>query len=155
MISSSKKRAAENLKTGTVLIADDEAVIREMVTDKLKRAGFEVLCAYNGAEALDLVRIHLPKVVILDWVMPVLDGVATCQQIKADPHFAGIQVIILTAHGLVSDRQEIFAAGADLILVKPVSLKALVDHVRELGGAFQDGQGEQLIFHATAGGDYV
>jgi CheY-like chemotaxis protein len=122
----------ENLPT--VLVADDELVVREMLADKLGRAGYTVLLACNGQEALDLARAHRPRVVVLDWVMPEMDGLTACRRLKADPATAVIPIIVLTARGQDSDREAGLAAGADLLLVKPVSLRVLLDHIRQLSG---------------------
>ncbi len=118
----------------TVLIADDELVVREMLADKLGRAGFFVLSACNGSEALELARTYRPQVAVLDWVMPVMDGLTACRQMKTDPVTAAIPIIVLTARGQDSDRETGMAAGADLLLVKPVSLQILLDYVRKLSG---------------------
>jgi DNA-binding response OmpR family regulator len=117
-----------------VLIADDEWVVREMLSDKLTRAGYSVLLAHNGREALELARVHRPGIVVLDWVMPEMDGLTACRHLKADPATNAIPIIVLTARGQDSDREAGLAAGADLLLVKPVSLRVLLDHIRRLSG---------------------
>ncbi len=119
----------------TVLVADDDAVIRAMLTDKLEQSGFSVISAQNGEQAWELANTHTPRVVILDWVMPKMDGLTVCRKIKATPSLCGIQVIVLTARGQDADHFEIQASGANLILVKPISLRILVEYVRQLGTA--------------------
>jgi CheY-like chemotaxis protein len=118
----------------TVVVADDELVVRQMLADKLGRAGYQVLLARDGQEALELVRANRPQIVVLDWVMPEMDGLTACRHLKSDPTTAAIPIIVLTARGQDSDREACKAAGADLWMVKPVSLRILLDHIRRLGG---------------------
>ena len=115
-----------------VVVADDDAVILSMLVDKLKHAGYQVISARNGELALDLIKEHQPRVVVLDWIMPKLDGLSVCQQIKADPALKSTKVIVLTARGQDGDLLKIQAAGTDLILIKPVSLRILVEHIYSL-----------------------
>ena len=81
----------------TVVLAEDDPDIQLVARLSLKRAGFIVRVVGNGQEALDAIRLQAPDVVLLDWMMPELDGPETCRQLKADPATAGIPVIFLTA----------------------------------------------------------
>ncbi len=116
----------------SVLVADDDAVILSMLVDKLQYKGYQVISASDGEQALDLIKEHQPRVVVLDWIMPKLDGLSICRQVRADPHLSHIRVIVLTARGQDSDLLEAQEAGADLILIKPVSLKVLEQHINSL-----------------------
>lgn len=135
-----------------ILFADDEPVIRHMLVDKLNHAGFEVLSARDGEEALVTIQTHLPAVVVLDWIMPKLDGLTLCRAIKANPALEHIKVIILTAHGQEANLRTIKAAGADLNLVKPVSLRKLVEHIRKLAAAAKPLPSSQILIDLMEGG---
>ena len=80
-----------------VILAEDDLDIQLVARLALKRAGFTVKVVNNGQEALDAVKQQPPNVVLLDWMMPELDGPEACRRLKADPDTAGIPVIFLTA----------------------------------------------------------
>ena len=113
----------------TVLDADDDAVILSMLMDKLQFKGYRVISASDGEQALELIKENQPRVVVLDWIMPKLDGLSICRQVRSDSRLSHIRVIVLTARGQDSDLLEAQEAGADLILIKPVSLRVLVQHI--------------------------
>src|SRR5258707_15307956 len=80
-----------------ILVVDDEASVRHLLQVMLSMEGYEPVLAANGAEGLQLAHEHLPALVILDWMMPVLDGLATLQALRNDPTTAQIPVVLLTA----------------------------------------------------------
>jgi two-component system alkaline phosphatase synthesis response regulator PhoP len=102
-----------------VVLVDDEANIRETVAFILDAEGVEVATAADGLEGLAAVRRLRPKVVLLDVMMPRMDGYEVCRAIRQDPNLIGTYVIILTAKGQRSDEQKAFEIGADLYLSKP------------------------------------
>jgi DNA-binding response OmpR family regulator len=116
----------------TILIADDEPNIRQLVAFTLRRRGFEIVEAEDGATALDLVRQSAPDLVVLDVMMPGLTGIAVLQQLSADPATADIPVILLSAKGQGVEIEEGLASGARLYLVKPFSPRELADRVAEV-----------------------
>jgi signal transduction histidine kinase len=119
-----------------VLVVDDYAPGRYARATLLRRAGFEVLEATNGAEALELAVSSRPHVVILDVALPVLNGYEVCRRIKADPALAGVQVLHLTsAHRDAVDHARGLEAGADGYLVDPVAPEVLLATVRSLSRA--------------------
>ena len=117
------------------LIAEDEPDIRLVARLSLKRAGFDVVVAENGAAALFKTSEASPDVILLDWMMPELDGPATCVQLKANPATAGIPVIFLTAKSQESEIQRGLALGAIGYITKPFDALGLGIRVRELLGA--------------------
>ena len=116
------------------LVADDEPDVQELLTVLLTRAGYDVLRAADGEEALRLARRHLPAVVVVDVRMPKLDGYATTRALRADPLTAGLKVVILTASVRDSERRQALAAGADLYLRKSVRRGDLARRIREVVG---------------------
>lgn len=121
----------------SILIADDDPVLLEMLSDKLERGGFQVYCALDGETAHSIIWQHYPDVVILDWLMPEPDGLTLCRMIKANAELVGTKVVVLTARGRKQEVATVLAANPDLLLIKPVSLRSLLDHVKELSGTSQ------------------
>ena len=105
----------------TVLVVDDEPTIRALVNAVLDGTGIRTLEAADGPEAIDLARRHQPDLVLLDVVMPRMDGFTVCQRMKAEKATAGTTVLLLTALAQESDRQRARSAGADGIIQKPFS----------------------------------
>lgn len=118
----------------TILLADDDPMQHELVQATLGRA-HRVLQAWNGREALAVARRERPDLVLLDVLMPELDGFEVCRQLKADPTTREIEVVMLSARGDRPDRRRGVEAGADVYMTKPFSPSALLDTVRQaLGG---------------------
>ncbi|MGH7265254.1 MAG: response regulator transcription factor, partial [Candidatus Rokuibacteriota bacterium] len=108
-----------------ILLADDERHIGDMVTFKLTNGGHHVLRAHDGEEALRLAATERPDLLILDVMMPVLDGFQVLRQLKADPALAPIPVIMLTARGRESDVLTGLSGGAVDYVVKPFEADVL------------------------------
>ena len=102
-----------------VVLVDDEPSIRETIAFILDAEGVEVATAADGIEGLAAVRRLKPKVVLLDVMMPRMDGYEVCRAIRQDANLIGTYVIILTAKGQRSDEQKALEIGADLYLSKP------------------------------------
>lgn len=115
-----------------VLVVDDEPYIQRSLTFVLRKEGFEVEVASDGEEGLAKARELRPKVIILDLMMPRMNGFNTCRQIKSEEGLKESRVIILTAKGQDIDRQAGLKEGADEFLTKPFSPKEIVAKVREL-----------------------
>src|SRR5574338_1315758 len=110
-----------------ILVVDDEARYLHLVKVNLEAAGYEVKCASNGEEALEVMSTHSPDLVILDIMMPKLDGFTTCERIR---QFSNVPIIMLTAKGEEQDRVRGLNVGADDYVVKPFSATELVARVR-------------------------
>ena len=120
----------------TVLVVDDEPTIRALVNAILDGSGVRTLEAADGPEGLDMARRYQPDLVLLDVVMPRMDGFAVCQRIKAESSMARTPVLLLTALAQESDHQRARRAGADGIVQKPFSpavLRATVDSILDGG----------------------
>jgi len=115
-----------------VLIVDDEEDIRLVLQARLETAGFQVRTAINGMEALDRIRSNPPDLVILDVMLPGIDGFGVCAMIKRDQRFSRIPVILLTARSQPQDRATGAALGADAHLLKPFRADELLSEVRRL-----------------------
>ncbi len=115
-----------------LLIADDEPAVRALVHVTLEGDDYVILEAADGAEALEVSRFERPSLVLLDIMMPRLDGIEVCRQLKADPDTRGIVVVMLTAQAQERDRDRGLAAGADDYFTKPFSPLALLRMVESL-----------------------
>jgi CheY-like chemotaxis protein len=114
-----------------VLVVDDEPNILMSLEFLMRKNGYEVFIARNGAEALQLVQEQLPSVLVLDIMMPEVDGYEVCQYIKTSPLLQHIRVIFLSAKSKEADIEKGYAAGADLYLTKPFSTRVLMQHIQE------------------------
>lgn len=113
-----------------VLVVEDEPDIRDLVSFHLGREGFEVRTARTGAQGLRDVRARRPDLMVLDLMLPELDGLEVCRRLRQDPETASIPVIMLTAKGDEADRIVGLELGADDYVTKPFSPKELVARVR-------------------------
>lgn len=115
-----------------ILIVDDEPNIVMSLEYTFKKSNYEVFIARDGQEALDIVKNTIPDLIILDVMMPMVDGYNTLEQIKKDDKLQHIKVVFLSAKNKESDIEKGMALGADAYLTKPFSIKKVVDQVNEL-----------------------
>jgi two-component system, OmpR family, alkaline phosphatase synthesis response regulator PhoP len=115
-----------------ILVADDESHILNVVSLKLRNAGFEVVTASDGLEALELAQSERPDLLITDYHMPQLSGLELCQRLKQDPVTAKIPAIMLTARGYQLDAQDTEQNGILRMLSKPFSPRHLLSTVNEV-----------------------
>jgi two-component system phosphate regulon response regulator PhoB len=116
----------------TVLVVDDETDILELVAFNLERQQFKVITADNGISAVQLAKEKLPELIVLDLMLPGIDGFSVYKELRADPRTSGIPVLMLTAKGEVNDRISGLELGADDYVTKPFSPKELMLRVRAL-----------------------
>ncbi len=115
-----------------ILVVDDEPEAIELVEFNLKQAGYEVFTAADGAEALKKVRESLPGLIVLDLMLPEMDGLEVCKILRRDPATATIPIIMLTAKAAEIDRVLGLELGADDYLTKPFSPRELVLRVKKI-----------------------
>jgi DNA-binding response OmpR family regulator len=118
------------MKKGTILVIDDEKDLIELVRYNLEKEGFDVIAATDGQLGLDVVRKHRPDLVVLDLMMPGLDGLQVCQQLRNDPRAGRIPVIMLTAKATEADRIVGLELGADDYITKPFSPREVVARIK-------------------------
>ena len=115
-----------------ILTIEDDGDIRELIRYNLEKEGYTVLQAENGEDGLKLAREDAPNLILLDLMLPGIDGLETCRRIKQDPSIASIPVIMLTAKGEDSDVVTGLEVGADDYLPKPFSPKVLIARIRSV-----------------------
>ncbi len=116
-----------------VLIAEDQPDSRKLLADILGRFhpfGVETFTAHNGTEALALAQKEQPDLILLDIMMPGMDGFEVCRQVKGDPALAKAYIIMVSAKIQVEDRKEAARAGADEYLTKPYDVNAVIERVQ-------------------------
>ena len=141
--------ADEGFQDVKVLVVDDEEDIRRLVAMNLRRAGFAVVEAADGQEALDVARAEQPAIVVLDVMMPGIQGTEVARVLRADRNLADAYILMLTARGEEEDRVAGFQVGADDYVTKPFSVKELVLRVkaaaRRLGRRDEDRARGELV----------
>jgi DNA-binding response OmpR family regulator len=116
----------------SALIIDDEPALTAIVGRFLERSGFDTDTATSGAEGLEKARSSQPDVIIVDVMMPEMNGYEVCQRLRGDPRTARAAILVLTARGQLVDRQMALQAGADAHTAKPFNGKALVEEIQAL-----------------------
>jgi len=117
-----RQRLAAGRQEATILVIDDDRIVRDLMVRMLNREGFRVVTAWGGREGLRLAKEIKPSLITLDVIMPEVDGWSTLNQLKADPELADIPVILIT---MIDDRQKAFTLGAADYMVKPIDRERL------------------------------
>jgi two-component system, OmpR family, alkaline phosphatase synthesis response regulator PhoP len=112
-----------------ILLVDDEPDIVELLHYNLTREGYEVAQAENGKKAIEVAQVFKPNVILMDVMMPVLDGIATCRQLREMPEFKQTHIIFLTARSEEFSEVAAFDAGADDFITKPIKPRALLSRL--------------------------
>lgn len=120
------------MNKSTILVIDDEKDLIELVRYNLEREGFDVIAAADGRSGLELAGRRRPDVIILDLMMPGIDGLEVCRQLRKDERTSGVLVVMLTAKAAESDLVVGLELGADDYLTKPFSPRELVARVKAL-----------------------
>ena len=115
-----------------ILIVDDEPEAVELVEFNLKQAGFDILTAAEGAEALKKARVALPNLIVLDLMLPEIDGLEVCKMLRRDPATAAIPIVMVTAKAAEIDRILGLELGADDYITKPFSPRELVLRIKNI-----------------------
>ena len=115
-----------------ILVVDDDPYILMSLEFLMKKNGFDVLVARNGTEALDIVKTFIPDVVILDIMMPDVNGYEICQFIKSQKKLQHSHVVFLSAKSSEADKQKGYSLGASLYIAKPFSTRLIVSQIKDL-----------------------
>ena len=127
-----------SFSTTKILVVDDDVFVREMLLSILEAGGYTILTAENGQEALEKIKKEIPDLVLLDLVMPGINGFETCRRIRSDEATKKLPVLIVTALRSESDSAAAAACGANEMIVKPVDGETLAKRLRHhLGSPFK------------------
>jgi CheY-like chemotaxis protein len=118
--------------TKKVLVVDDEPHVRILLKSRLEANGYSVTTAYGGQQALEKIKEEKPDLILLDIVMPDLNGYEVAKQLKADPETAKIPIIIFTASNVRELEDQCRALGCDYVIMKPFSPEVLLGMVKDL-----------------------
>jgi DNA-binding response OmpR family regulator len=142
---------AGNPKRRTVLVVDDEKDLVELVSYNLQRSGYNVITAGTGTEALELARTHKPDLMVLDLMLPGIDGTEVARRLKADPITSGIPIVMLTAKGEETDVVVGLTLGAEDYVTKPFSMKILLARLTNVLRRSEAGAGAGELVTLKAG----
>jgi CheY-like chemotaxis protein len=115
-----------------LLLVEDNELNRDMLSRRLRRAGYETLIAEDGGRALDMISSEKPCLVLLDMNLPVLDGWTVCRRVRETDEIAATPMIALTAHAMSEDRDRALAVGCDDYATKPIDFPALLEKIHRL-----------------------
>lgn len=115
-----------------ILVVDDEPAIVQMVMNRLKASGYDCLSAYDGQEGLEIAQASRPDLIILDLMLPKMNGYLVCSLLKKDIRFAKIPIILFTAKAQEEDRKMGEEAGGDAYIVKPFNASVLLEKIQQL-----------------------
>jgi CheY-like chemotaxis protein len=115
--------------SATILVVEDVEDNRELVRLLLESAGYTVVEAHNGQEALDALVTGLPDLVLMDLSLPVIDGWEVTRRLREDARTAALPIIALTAHAMAGDRERVMASGFDGYIPKPIDVGTFLNQV--------------------------
>lgn len=116
----------------SVLIVDDEPLTQDLLRMMLEPAGFRVTCAEHGLEALEKVKDNKPDIMILDVMMPHMDGITVCKKIRSNPETANLPIVMLSGKTHLNAVEEGLEAGANRYLPKPTSRADLIQNLHDV-----------------------
>ena len=133
-----------------ILVVEDDRSLAGILEYNLSNSGFEVFCSHDGQDGLNQARLKLPDLIVLDVMIPVVDGLEVCRRLRAAPETRELPILMLTAKGEETDQLVGFSVGADDYVVKPFSVKILLERVKSLLRRHQQAQssGSDIVSQA-------
>lgn len=119
----------------SILVVEDTADIRDILTRQLNFAGHQVISAANGLEGVECARAQQPDLIVMDLVMPLLNGWEAIKQLKADARCAAMPILAISARALAETKEQVYAAGCDAFISKPFTMCELIAAVDALTSA--------------------
>ncbi len=118
-------------KTKKILVIDDEEITTHLAKELLEKQGFSVVCAYDGEEGLRVAHLESPDLILLDILIPKIDGFEVCRRLKSEEQFKHVPILMFTGKNLSKDMEKGQEVGVDEYIVKPLSGKALIAVIRK------------------------
>ena len=115
-----------------ILVVDDEEHIQELIKFNLEKSGYKVICADNGIDAIKIAKEQLPQIMLLDLMLPGMDGLDVCKEIRKDSNMSNMLIIMITAKGEEIDKIIGLELGADDYITKPFSVRELVARIKAI-----------------------
>ncbi|HEY8889597.1 MAG TPA: response regulator transcription factor [Clostridium sp.] len=115
-----------------ILVVDDEEHIQELIKFNLEKSGYKVICADNGIDAIKLAKEQMPQIMLLDIMLPGMDGLDVCKEIRKDSNMSNMPIIMITAKGEEIDKIIGLELGADDYITKPFSVRELVARIKAI-----------------------
>jgi len=115
-----------------ILLVEDNELNRDMLSRRLERKEFTVICAEDGQKAIDSAKSEKPDIILMDLSLPVIDGWSASKILKSDTSTQSIPIIALTAHAMKGDREKAIEAGCDDYDTKPIDFDRLLDKINKL-----------------------
>jgi DNA-binding response OmpR family regulator len=126
------KSGATIMPKARILIVEDDRSLADVLDYNLRQEGYQTYVAADGQEGLQKAKLKLPDLIVLDLMLPIMDGLEICRRLRADPVTRGVLVLMLTAKGEETDQVAGFSVGTDDYVSKPFSVKVLLERVRAL-----------------------
>jgi CheY-like chemotaxis protein len=117
-----------------ILLVEDNEMNRDMLSRRLKRKGYDVVSANDGARGITMAQSETPDLILMDISLPIMDGLQATRQLKAAPDTQGIPIIALTAHAMAGDREKCLEAGCNDYATKPVEFPQLLAKIESFLG---------------------
>lgn len=130
---------------GRILVIEDDRSLAEVLAYNLRQAGYEVTVAHDGQDGLNQARRRRPHLVLLDLMLPVVDGLDVCRQLRSDPYTKETKIIMVTAKSDETDEVVGFTLGADDYVTKPFSVKVLLERIKAILRRSQDEHSSNLL----------
>jgi two-component system, OmpR family, phosphate regulon response regulator PhoB len=121
-----------NMGKRKILVIEDDRALSEIICYNLEQHGFQVTVAYDGQGGLNSALHHRPEIILLDVMLPVMDGVEVCRKLRAHPDTSQCIIVMLTAKGEEADQLVGFSVGADDYVIKPFSVKVLLERIKAI-----------------------
>jgi DNA-binding response OmpR family regulator len=134
-----------------ILIIEDDRALAEVLAYNFRQAGYDVLQSSDGQDGLTQAQLKSPQIVILDLMLPVLDGLEVCRRLRSDPATREMLIVMLTAKADESDELVGFSLGADDYVTKPYSVKVLLERIKALERRRRSGSAEEQDVIAVGG----
>jgi two-component system, cell cycle response regulator DivK len=118
------------VKQISIIVVDDNQANLKLASDLLEIDGFTVYRCNDAESTIEIIRHHIPDLILMDVALPGMDGLELTRQLKSDPRTAGVKIVALTAFAMKSDSEKVFAAGCDGYITKPIDTRQFIKQLK-------------------------